>query len=329
MSDTTTPDAEPSSVRSSKTTTNEATQALDKLAVKGRAPKTGYSRRQFGTGWVDADHNGCDTRNDVLRRDLKAYTTKAGTRGCVVLSGTLSDPYTGATIKFVRGQGTSSAVPIDHVVALADAWQKGAQPLSPARRQAFANDPLNLLAVGRSVNLAKRDSDAASWLPPAKGYRCAFVARQVAVKTKYQLWVTEAEREVIRRILSTCPSQTLPKSSPIPLGGGPDMVAPKPRSTTKPTPGSRPSAKAPPRPFTRTPRATAQPTPRPIKPTATPRPTPQPKPTPAAKPTHNRLDPRYRTCKLAKSEGYGPYRRGVDPEYDWYRDADHDGIVCE
>ncbi len=40
-------------------------------------------------------------------------------------------------------------------------------------------------------------------------------------------------------------------------------------------------------------------------------------------------DPRFGTCKEAIANGFGPYRRGVDPEYDWYRDADSDGIVCE
>ena len=105
-------------------------------AGQGRAAKTGYEREVFGQAWADVDRNGCDTRNDILRRDLTAYVLKAGTRGCLVLRGSLRRPYTGTTIAFVRGEGTSAWVQIDHVVALSDAWQKGAQQLSFAPRAA-------------------------------------------------------------------------------------------------------------------------------------------------------------------------------------------------
>jgi len=196
---------------------------LATLAVKGRAPKTGYDREQFGPAWADVDRNGCDTRNDVLRRDLTGYVIKGGTHGCVVLSGTLLDPYTATTIGFVRGQNTSTMVQIDHVVALSDAWQKGAQQLSAETRRALANDSLNLLAVDGLTNQRKSDGDAATWLPPNKAYRCPYVARQVAVKAKYRLWVTSAERDALRRILATCPSQPLPATTAFVLGGGPEM----------------------------------------------------------------------------------------------------------
>jgi hypothetical protein len=96
-------------------------------------------------------------------------------------------------------------VQIDHVVALSDAWQKGAQKLSLATRTALANDPLNLLAVKGRLNSQKGDGDAATWLPPLKSYRCAYVARQVAVKAKYSLWVTVAEKAAIKGILDKCP----------------------------------------------------------------------------------------------------------------------------
>ncbi|NMM24937.1 MAG: HNH endonuclease [Phycicoccus sp.] len=190
------------------------------LAVKGRAPKTGYDREQFGPAWADVDRNGCDTRNDVLRRDLTGYVLKEGTHGCVVLSGTLLDPYTATTIAFVRGQTTSTLVQIDHVVALSDAWQKGAQQLSAETRRALANDSLNLLAVDGLTNQRKSDGDAATWLPPNKAYRCPYAARQVAVKAKYGLWVTSAERDVLGRILATCPSEPLPATTAFVLGGG-------------------------------------------------------------------------------------------------------------
>ena len=188
----------------------KASVVLETLAVKGRAAKTGYSREQFGQTWADVDRNGCDTRNDILKRDLTSIVYKAGTRNCVVLSGVIVDPYSAEKINFLRGNITSMEVQIDHVVALSDAWQKGAQKLSLTSRTAFANDPLNLLAVKGRLNSQKGDGDAATWLPPLKSYRCAYVARQVAVKAKYSLWVTTAEKAAIKSILDKCPGQLLP-----------------------------------------------------------------------------------------------------------------------
>src|SRR3954462_9713629 len=193
-----------------------ALAALAAVEVKGRAPRTGYARDNFGSGWVDTDRNGCDTRNDVLARDLSNETFKPGTRNCVVLRGTLADPYSGRSIAFQRGQGTSDDVQIDHVVALSDAWQKGAQAMDGGRRTAFANDPLNLLAVDGPLNMQKGDGDAATWLPPNRGYRCAYVARQVAVKAAYGLWVTRAEHDAIAGVLDGCPDETLPSGDAAP-----------------------------------------------------------------------------------------------------------------
>jgi hypothetical protein len=187
-----------------------ATALLATLTVKGRAPTTGYSRSQFGPAWADVDRNGCDTRNDVLARDLANETFKAGTRNCVVLSGWFTEPYSGRTVTFRRGAATSSLVQIDHVVALGDAWQSGAQQWAAGRRLGFANDPLNLLAADGGLNGRKGASNAASWLPPNKAFRCAYVARQVAVKAKYDLWVTPAERSAIATVLSTCPGRAAP-----------------------------------------------------------------------------------------------------------------------
>ena len=200
-----------------------AREALGRLEVKGRAPRTGYDRDRFGNGWVDTDRNGCDTRNDVLARDLTGETFRPGTRDCVVLSGTLADPYSGTVIEFHRGEDTSDDVQIDHVVALSDAWQKGAQGWDEEQRIRFGNDPLNLLAVDGSLNMQKGDGDAATWLPPDAGYRCAYVARQVAVKAAYGLWVTRAERDAIAGVLERCPEE------PLPAGGAasePDAAEP-------------------------------------------------------------------------------------------------------
>lgn len=181
-----------------------AASALAKLAVKGRAPKTGYTRAQFGDGW--ASQNGCDTRNIILARDLKNEKVSS----CKVESGVLDDPYTGKTINFTRGATTSAAVQIDHVVALGNAWQTGAQQLSFETRVSLANDPLELLAVDGPANQQKSDGDAATWLPPNKLFRCAYVARQIAVKAKYSLWVTAAEHDAMAKVLSFCPDQSLP-----------------------------------------------------------------------------------------------------------------------
>lgn len=187
-----------------------AAVVLETLSVKGRAPKTGYTRAQFGPSWADVDRNGCDTRNDILTRDLTAIVYREGTNNCIVLSGTLVDPFSGEVISFTRGVSTSSQVQIDHSVALSDAWQKGAQKLSADKRKAFANDPLNLMAVKGRLNSQKGDGDAATWLPPLKGYRCAYIARQIAVKAKYLLWVTLAEKNAMKGILNQCPKQLLP-----------------------------------------------------------------------------------------------------------------------
>jgi len=180
--------------------------------TKGRAAKTGYTRAQCGPAWADVDRNGCDTRNDILKRDLTSEVFKEKTNGCTVLSGTLVDPFSGETINFVRGVTTSSEVQIDHSVALSNAWQTGAFKLTPEQRKAFANDPLNLLAVKGKLNSQKGDGDAATWLPPLKSYRCDYVARQIAVKIKYKLWFTAPEKEAMVRILKTCPEKVLPTS---------------------------------------------------------------------------------------------------------------------
>lgn len=190
---------------SEPTSQSPAAKVLDELSVKGRSPKTGYSREQFGDGWENK--GSCDMRNLILIRDLEGERIDSE---CEVLSGQLTDPYSGDTINFKRGQNSSALVQIDHVVALSDAWQKGAQQLEFDKRVKFANDPLNLLAVSGSQNQAKSDGDAATWLPSNKAFRCQYVARQIAVKASYNLWVTNAEKLAMKQVLQRCPSQKLP-----------------------------------------------------------------------------------------------------------------------
>ncbi|ASY18828.1 HNH endonuclease [Candidatus Planktophila versatilis] len=189
-----------------------ALAVLETLPVKGRAPKTGYSRAAFGQSWADVDRNGCDTRNDILKRDMTSIVFKPKTRNCVVLSGILTDRYSGEMIDFVRGNVSSMEVQIDHVVALSNSWQTGAFKLSIAQRTALANDPLNLFAVKGRLNLQKSDGDAATWVPPLKSFRCAYVAQQIAVKAKYELWVVAPEKAAMSAILAQCPTQQVPVS---------------------------------------------------------------------------------------------------------------------
>jgi hypothetical protein len=207
--------------------------ALAARQIKGRAPKTGYSREQFGDDWTTV--GGCDTRDRMLTRDLTEKTYVAGDP-CEVQSGLLSDPYTATAVMFMIGD--SSEVDVDHVVALSDAWQKGAQQWPQGRRVRFANDPLNLLSVDASANRQKGDGDAATWLPPNKRFRCDYVARQVAVKRRYHLWITRAEHDATERVLATCPGQQLPRS-------GRERVRVRVTPTRTPataTPSSAPSA---------------------------------------------------------------------------------------
>lgn len=200
------PDSQPQQSGSNSGSGEIARDALAALPTKGRAPKTGYKRSQFGDGWAKA--GGCDTRNVILRRDLTNAVLVDD--NCKVQAGALSDPYTGQRIAFKRGANSSGAVQIDHVVALSNAWQTGAQQLSSEQRISLANDPLELLAVDGPANQQKGDGDAATWLPSNKPFRCQYIARQIAVKKKYSLWVTPPERTAMERILASCPEQRLP-----------------------------------------------------------------------------------------------------------------------
>ncbi len=179
-----------------------AIEILEKLEVKGRAPKTGYTREQFYDGWPDVD--GCSLRQRIIKRE---FDETAVLDGCNVVAGEYDEPYTGEHRVFKERSEISDGVQIDHVVALSDAWQKGAQYLSAEDRYAIATDPLNLLAVDAVANKKKSDGDAATWLPANKKFRCQYVARQVSVKYKYSLWVTQAEKDAVLRVLSNCPSE--------------------------------------------------------------------------------------------------------------------------
>mgnify|MGYP001092140895 FL=1 len=204
--DTAVPTSAPQAEQPAGPVTPEAEQAIAALEQIPIAlpDQTPYDRRQFGQAWADVDRNGCDTRNDVLRRDLVDTTLKPGTRDCVVLTGVLHDPYTGKTIDFTRGQGTSELVQIDHVVPLAWAWRQAAADWTEEKRQQLANDPLNLLAVDGPTNTSKSDQGPALWMPPSEGYHCSYVERFVQVLDSYDLTVTTEDHAALQSELSSC-----------------------------------------------------------------------------------------------------------------------------
>ncbi|NMD97258.1 DUF1524 domain-containing protein [Rhodococcus sp. BL-253-APC-6A1W] len=292
----TAPSTAPPAVSEDTSSMSAALSRLTEIPIKGRAPKTGYDRDLFGQAWsddvsVEFGHNGCDTRNDILRRDLVDIAYKPGTRDCVVASGTLHDVYTGTTIAFTRGQDTSTAVQIDHVVALSDAWQKGAQQLDPETRANFANDPRNLQAVDGPTNSRKGDGDAATWLPPHRPYRCTYVARQVQVKAEYGLWVTQAEHDAMVRILTECGGTATGVAAG---SAGTDTATPVP-TTVAPQPQLQPQPLAP-------------------------APAPAPEPAPASA--------YYKNCSAARAAGAAPLYAG-EPGYRAEMDRDKDGVACE
>ena len=191
-----------SSSKATNPDTKLAKVILEQLEVKGRAPKTGYSREEFYKTWPNI--NGCSLRQIIIKREVG---DGAILDGCDVIAGTFVEPYTGQTFTATKKSDFSNHIQIDHVVALSDAWQKGASIKTKEERYAMATDPLNLLAVDGNANQQKSDGDAATWLPPNKAFRCQYVARQVSVKYKYGLWVTEAEHDAIASVLENCPNE--------------------------------------------------------------------------------------------------------------------------
>jgi hypothetical protein len=174
-----------------------ARKLIEELSTKGRGPKTGYDRDKFGYAWMDtADgvplaRNGCDTRNDLIRRDGRDLRFRSGS-DCVVIAMTLDDPYTGTTIEWRKQQ--AAEVQIDHVVPLSYSWQMGSSRWPESKREQLANDALNLIPVEGRANSAKGDSGPASWLPPNTRIRCAYAVRFAQVALKYDLAVTTADK---------------------------------------------------------------------------------------------------------------------------------------
>ncbi|WP_433142041.1 HNH endonuclease family protein [Actinomadura nitritigenes] len=182
----------------------KARALIKKVATKGRGPKTGYERDKFGYAWMDNApdvpfaHNGCDTRNDLLKRDGEDVKYRSGSN-CVIVSLTLDDPYSGKTIHWTKSHATT--IQIDHVMPLSYDWQMGASRWTKDKRESIANDPLNLIPVDGPLNGAKSDSGPASWLPPNKRVRCSYSVRVAQVSLKYDLPVTSADKQ---KMLELC-----------------------------------------------------------------------------------------------------------------------------
>ncbi|CAL9514549.1 HNH endonuclease family protein [Streptomyces sp. enrichment culture] len=181
---------------------DRAVALIEKVATKGRGPRTGYDRDEFGYAWMDtADgvpfaRNGCDTRNDLLRLHGRNVEFRSGS-DCVVVSMDLYDPYTGKDIAWKKAK--AAEVQIDHVVPLSYSWQMGASRWPESKRRQLANDALNLLPVEGRANSAKSDSGPASWLPPSRSIRCAYAVRFAQVAVKYEMPVTKADKEMMLR----------------------------------------------------------------------------------------------------------------------------------
>jgi len=275
---------------------SSALAALVALPVRtGPAPR-GYVRSAFGQAWADVDRNGCDTRNDALRRDLTGLVIKPGTNGCTVTSGSLEDPYGGHTVSYVRG---GSTVEVDHVVSLADAWASGANRWDLSARTAFANDPLELLATTTALNQAKGDKNAARWLPPAVSFRCQYASLQVAIKSKYTLTVTAAERAAIGKVLTGCTTQGLLEARPVPLlSVDANAAAPTSQPSTSTGTGTATGAGG------------------------------GSGPGPGSTNTTQQAAVYYANCAAARAAGAAPIHRG-EPGYRPGLDRDGDGIACE
>jgi hypothetical protein len=197
------------SSRPSPTAAPDALRELDGLVVRPRPVGTeGYVRDAFGSDWIDTDGDGCNQRDDVLLRDAVPGTTRVQQQGACdhdVLAGTWHDPYTGRTLHFtdLKDLSQAEAIQIDHVVPLAEAWVSGARTWSKARRETFANDLRELLAVDGPTNMSKGDGDPAAWRP-RKGYQCSYARRWIAVKARYGLAVDPSEKAVLRQMLGYC-----------------------------------------------------------------------------------------------------------------------------
>jgi Lamin Tail Domain/Protein of unknown function (DUF1524) len=196
----------------STTTTATASSGqseLSRLHIAPEGPRTGYDRSLFPL-WIDADHDGCDARHEVLIAE-SVVPAHVGA-GCAV-SGEWHSAYDGVTTT------DASSFDIDHVVPLAEAWDSGASGWDPARRRDYANDldhPETLRAVSAASNRAKGDDDPAAWKPPLRSDWCNYADDWISVKVTWNLTADPAEVNGLRGMLDTCGASGAPASQPTP-----------------------------------------------------------------------------------------------------------------
>lgn len=190
-------------------------QLVDVLRVAPEAPRSGYSRELF-EHWVDLDGSGCRTRADVLARQALGLVQRDRTRWCVIVEGDWYSPFDG-----VRHTGDPAEIDVDHVVALAEAWDSGAHAWTALRRMQFANDPLHLLVVTRSSNQDKADLDAAEWRPERRDAWCLTASMMVLTKVRYDLGIDPAERAALVDMAASCDRDDQRTAGGFPLPGSP------------------------------------------------------------------------------------------------------------
>lgn len=318
--------ASPTSTSASPTPDGTAVGLLATLAVADGGDVPGFSGDLFAWN-SDTDGNSCDTRDDVLRRDLTSVVLQAGTDGCVVLRGTLTSPYSGQQVDMDHESGT---VEIDHLVPLEDAWRHGASGWSPEMRATFANDPLNLVTVLADDVSLKAGAGAAEWLPTDDGYRCEYVARQVAVKKKYELTVSADEADAMGTVLRACdglPEFTADTAWPAPGQG--DIAATEPEVTQAPAPVTQapPTTQPAPVETTTAPQEAKKAPAETKKAPAAPKQEPAPEKSTKA-PASDEGSVYYKNCTEARAAGAAPIHRG-EPGYASKLDRDDDGVACE
>ena len=191
----------PASPAAAATTYTASLRAAVAALPAAAEKRTGYARSAF-THWVDADGDGCDTRNEVL---IAEAVTRPGLGSRCALAGGKWVSYYDRRTWTDRGR-----IDIDHMVPLAEAWDSGAGTWSAAMRTAYANDlgdPRSLVGVTDSVNRSKSDRDPAEWLPTYD--RCRYVREWTAVKVRWRLTADTAEKATLTRLAASCPAVVL------------------------------------------------------------------------------------------------------------------------
>ena len=266
---------------SNATTTTSAAFLLGKLKVSGEHPN-GYNRDYFKL-WVDANHDGCNTREEVLLAEATKRPT--ANSNCTIYGGSWKSVYDNITFTSAR------SLDIDHMVPLSEAWQSGAYRWDADTRERYANDlgySRSLIAVSATTNRAKGDKDPYLWMPPSHSYWCQYVGDWIAIKYRWGLTIDSAEKRDLQTKVRSCGARThtiKPALAVRHFSSGTDTSGTG--STSGDTSGSSSNG------------------------------------------SNSKTDPHYSSCKQAKAAGYGPYYRGRDTEYPWYRDGDGDGIACE